>query len=172
MASQSFIKMQALGNDFVIIDARATPVQLSTDQVRFLADRNRGVGCDQVILLQQSEKAALVMRIFNADGGEVEACGNAARCVGLILMKEQNCDHVVIETKVGLLCCTTAEKGQITVDMGTPQLDWENIPLAIKQDTLNLDIEAGPLKNAVAVSMGNPHAVFLVSDCSSIKNFI
>ena len=85
MTSQPFIKMHALGNDFVIMDARETLVSLANDQVRFLADRNRGIGCDQLILLEKSQRADLFMRIFNADGGEVEACGNAARCIGLLL---------------------------------------------------------------------------------------
>ena len=160
--------MHALGNDFVIIDARETEISLGNDQVRFLADRNRGIGCDQVILLEQSEQAHLLMRIFNPDGGEVEACGNAARCVGLMLIEKNNSQEAMIETKGGLLRCTSSINGQITVDMGAPRLDWEGIPLARKQDILNLDIEVGPLRNPVAVNIGNTHAVFLVSDCSSI----
>ncbi len=160
--------MHALGNDFVILDARKTLVSLTNDQVRFLADRNRGIGCDQVILLEQSQRADLFMRIFNADGGEVEACGNAARCIGLLLIEKEGHRKASIETQAGLLRCTSADNNQITVDMGTPRLDWEDIPLAKKQDVLNLDIEVGPLKNPVAVNMGNPHAVFLVSDCSSV----
>ena len=168
MTSQFFIKMHALGNDFVIMDARETLVSLANDQVRFLADRNRGIGCDQLILLEKSQRADLFMRIFNADGGEVEACGNAARCIGLLLIEKEGHREAVIETRAGLLRCASAGNNQITVDMGTPRLDWESIPLSKKQDTLNLDIDVGPLKNPVAVNMGNPHAVLLVSDCSSV----
>ena len=160
--------MHALGNDFVIMDAREKAISLTNDQVQFLANRNRGIGCDQVILLQQSPKADLFMRIFNADGGEVEACGNAARCIGLLLIEKEGRQEAVIETKAGLLRCTSPGNNQITVDMGIPRLDWEGIPLAKKQDTLNLDIKVASLKNPVAVNMGNPHAVFLVSDCSSV----
>lgn len=160
--------MHALGNDFVVFDARTRPITLGNRQVQHLASRHRGVGCDQVIILEPSKKADLIMRIFNADGGEVGACGNAARCVGLFLMEEQKTSEVLIETQNALLQCRSTASELITIDMGKPRLDWQDIPLSRQEDTLHLGIAAGPLKNAVAVNMGNPHAVFLVSDCSSI----
>jgi diaminopimelate epimerase len=168
MALQTFIKMHALGNDFVVFDARTSPITLGNKQLRHLANRHTGVGCDQVIILEPSEKADLVMRIFNADGGEVGACGNAARCVGLFLMEEQDTSEILIETQSALLQCRSTTSGLISIDMGKPRLDWHDIPLARQEDTLHLGIAAGPLEDAVAVNMGNPHAVFLVPDCSSV----
>ena len=160
--------MHALGNDFVVFDARISPMALGNKQLQHLASRHRGVGCDQIIILEPSKRADLVMRIFNADGGEVGACGNAARCIGLFLMEEQKTNEVLIETQSALLQCRSAATQLISVDMGEPRLDWQDIPLSRQVDTLHLGLVAGPLKNAVAVNMGNPHAVFLVPDCSSI----
>jgi len=161
--------MHALGNDFVVFDARTSPMALGNAQLQHLASRHRGVGCDQVIILEPSKKADLIMRIFNADGGEVGACGNAARCVGLFLMEEQKTSEVLIETQSALLQCRSISSKLISIDMGEPHLDWQDIPLSRQEDTLHLGIAAGPLENAVAVNIGNPHAVFFVSDCSSIN---
>ena len=169
MALRTFIKMHALGNDFVVFDARTSPMALGNEQLQHLASRHRGVGCDQVIILESSKKADLIMRIFNADGGEVGACGNAARCVGLFLMEEQKTSEVLIETQSALLQCRSTASKLISIDMGEPHLDWQDIPLSRQEDTLHLGIAAGPLENAVAVNIGNPHAVFFVSDCSSIN---
>ena len=168
MALRTFIKMHALGNDFVVFDARTSPMALGNAELQHLASRHRGVGCDQVIILEPSKKADLIMRIFNADGGEVGACGNAARCVGLFLMEEQKTSEVLIETQSALLQCRSISSKLISIDMGEPHLDWQDIPLSRQEDTLHLGIAAGPLENAVAVNIGNPHAVFFVSDCSSI----
>ena len=159
-----FIKMHGLGNDFVVLDARGGPVDLDPARVRGIADRHKGVGCDQVIVLEKTDTglADVSMRIFNADGGEVEACGNASRCVAALLMDELKRDHLIIETKAGLLDAEEGPDGAITIDMGRVKLDWRDIPLRDAVDTLHVPISMGPLSDPVAVNVGNPHAVFFV----------
>lgn len=165
-----FIKMHGLGNDFVVLDTREMPLHLNAAQVRGIADRHKGVGCDQVIVIEKTDTglADVGMRIFNADGGEVEACGNASRCVAALLMEELNRDHLIIETKAGLLDAEGQANGTITIDMGRAKLDWRDIPLREAVDTLHLPLSLGPLSDPTAVNMGNPHAVFFVKDAEAI----
>ena len=165
-----FIKMHGLGNDFVVLDTREMPLRLNAAQVRGIADRHKGVGCDQVIVIEKTDTglADVGMRIFNADGGEVEACGNASRCVAALLMEELNRDHLIIETKAGLLDAEGQANGTITIDMGRAKLDWRDIPLREAVDTLHLPLSLGPLSDPTAVNMGNPHAVFFVKDAEAI----
>ncbi len=167
-----FIKMHGLGNDFVVIDAREQPLTLDDARARAIADRHTGVGCDQLIIMERPPHgkgiADVVMRIRNADGGEVAACGNASRCVADLVMRETGRDHIVIETAAGLLDAERASGGRVTVDMGEARLDWRDIPLAEPQDTARLDLALGPLKEPVAVSMGNPHAVFFVPNAEAV----
>ncbi|HEC14555.1 MAG TPA: diaminopimelate epimerase [Rhodospirillales bacterium] len=166
MNATPFIKMHGLGNDFVVLDARETPVPLDGEAVRAIADRHTGVGCDQLITLgaPRNPDADVFMGIKNADGGEVEACGNATRCVAALIMAEKKSDRAVIETGAGLLAARGQDGGLISVDMGPARLDWGDIPLARETDTLHLDFERGPFADPVAVNMGNPHAVFFVDD--------
>lgn len=168
MSGIAFTKMHGLGNDFVIIDARAAPVALDAARARAIADRHTGVGCDQIILIEPATDADLFMRIRNADGGEVAACGNATRCVARLIMQETGRDTVRIETDSGPLTASDGGDALVTVDMGPPRLDWRDIPLAGAADTLRLDLSAGPLSGPAAVSMGNPHAVFFVDDAEAI----
>lgn len=159
--------MHGLGNDFVIIDCRANARVPDIETARLLADRRKGIGCDQVIpLLPPEDPAADVyMRILNPDGSEAGACGNASRCVADLIMKEKNKNSAVIQTKAGLLTCSRAENGLVTVDMGVPGLDWEQIPVSKACDTLQLPlkIDHNMLKKPpVGVNMGNPHAVFFI----------
>ncbi len=168
-----FVKMHGLGNDFVVLDARSTPLDLSVAQARAIADRRKGVGCDQLIVLEPSEAADVFMRIRNPDGGEAEACGNATRCVASQLMAETGTDRVVIETVAGLLEATNAGGGLYSVDMGPAHLEWQDIPLASQMDTLHLDLAVGPasapvLSDPVAVNMGNPHVVFFVDNVEAV----
>lgn len=168
-----FTKMHGLGNDFVVIDARQTALDLSDDQVRAIADRHTGVGCDQLIVIEpaRSNMADVFMRIRNADGGEVEACGNATRCVAAVLMDEKKSHHAVIETVAGLLDAESSRNAAgrlISVDMGPAKLDWREIPLREACDTLHVPLALGPLGDPVAVNMGNPHAVFFVPDAQAI----
>lgn len=170
MDGLSFTKMHGLGNDFVVLDARAAPIAIGARQARAIADRHAGVGCDQLIVLEPpaSDLADVFMRIRNADGGEVAACGNATRCVAAVLMKEKKADHVIIETAAGLLDTEAAANGQVRVDMGPVRLDWREIPLAEAIDTLHVPIDIPPLRDAVGVNVGNPHAVFFVPDAEAV----
>ncbi len=170
MAGLPFLKMHGLGNDFVVIDARGRKVNLDEVETRAVADRRTGVGCDQLILIEpaKSRLADAYMRIRNADGGEVEACGNGARCVADLLMREKGSRHAVIETAVGLLDAEAADDGRVSIDMGAVRLDWREIPLAKPMDTLHLDLVLGPLKDPAAANVGNPHAVFFVPDAEAV----
>jgi diaminopimelate epimerase len=168
----SFLKMHGLGNDFAIFDARAFPLPLDAARARAIADRRRGIGCDQVIVMEPAKGANAFMRIFNADGGEVEQCGNAARCVGYLLMTEAGIDEVKINTTGGPLLCRTAGETRVTVDMGPPRLDWREIPMAQAVDTASyvLDVPGfkdRALESAASVSMGNPHCVLFVDDANA-----
>ena len=170
--SRPFLKMNGLGNDFVVVEARSAPFRPAPGEARAIADRASGVGCDQLIGIEASDKADAFMRIWNADGGEVDACGNATRCVGWLLMQASGRDEARIETAAGLLVATRAEDGQITVDMGEPGLDWTDIPLAEEMDTRNVELQVGPIDAPIlhtpgCVSMGNPHVVFFVPDVAN-----
>ena len=162
--------MHGLGNDFVVLDAREAPLNLGEDRVRAISARNTGVGCDQLIVIEPSAVDATdaFMRIYNADGGEVDACGNATRCVASILMAENKSSSAVIETGAGLLYAREEDDEMVSVDMGEVRLDWADIPVAHEIDTLHLGIKEGPLKDPVGVNVGNPHAVFFVDDADSI----
>jgi len=157
-----FHKMQGLGNDFVVIDARDGAVALDSAQARALANRRTGVGCDQVILIGPSKAADVQMRIWNADGSEVEACGNATRCVPILTGGD-----CTIETAAGILRTKLADGGA-SVDMGLPRFDWADIPLAYAMDTTALPVGWGELEHPSAVSMGNPHLVFFIDDIDAV----
>jgi diaminopimelate epimerase len=166
----SFLKMHGLGNDFVIFDARTFPVPIDPAAARAIADRKRGIGCDQVIVMEPGKNdAAAFMRIFNGDGGEVESCGNAARCVAYLLMAERETDHIQIATAGGPLLCSGTGADAVTVDMGAPRLDWREIPMAQAVDTQSFALEVpgfaeAALHSVAAVSVGNPHCVLFVDD--------
>jgi len=167
MSELDFHKMHGLGNDFVIVDQRSGKLTLSAEQIRQIADRRRGVGFDQLLLLEPSKEAHVFMRVYNPDGSESGACGNGARCVARLMMEELAVTQVMIETTAGVLDATPGLRGY-TVKMGKPALGWDEIPLAHATDTLFLDIEAGSLSRPTAVGMGNPHAVFFVEDVDAI----
>lgn len=158
----NFIKMHGLGNDFAIVDARVQVIDFSKEKARYICDRNRGIGCDQFIVIEPSTKATAFMRIYNPDGGEAGACGNATRCVADILMREAKTDKCVIETVSGLLECS-GEGDLVRVNMGPPRLLWDQIPVAEQCDTLHLPLEGDP----VGVSMGNPHCVFFCANAEA-----
>lgn len=164
-----FVKMHGLGNDFVVLDAREAPIELSVAQVQAMADRRTGAGCDQFIVIEPATQAGAdaFMRIRNADGNEVEACGNATRCIARLLMEESGKSNVVVETVVGLLHARD-EHGLVSVNMGPARLNWDDIPTASECDTLNMPVTVGPLESPVGVNVGNPHAVYFVEDCEAI----
>src|SRR5215469_8584970 len=161
-----FLKMHGLGNDFVVFDARKQGFGLSTDTARAIADRRHGVGCDQVIVIERGRDGFdALMRSINADGGEVESCGNASRCVARLLMEELDRPHVTIDTLGGPLVCRDAGGGRITVDMNAPRFHWRDIPLAENVDTMQFVLEVDGANHTVsAVSVGNPHCVLFVED--------
>ena len=169
----SFLKMHGLGNDFAIFDGRTFPIPLDAAAARAIADRKRGIGCDQVIVMEKSANGAgAFMRIFNADGGEVESCGNAARCVAYLLMAEAEVDRIKLDTAGGPLLCTDAGGSSVTVDMGVPHFDWREIPMAQAVDTAAFALpvpgfEEPALGSVSAVSVGNPHCVLFVKDAES-----
>ena len=180
MTSRDFIKMHGLGNDFVVIDATDAPIDIGTTAARALADRHTGIGCDQLIVVEppRAPAAAAFMRIFNADGGEVEACGNATRCVARLLLDRDGGTATAIETAAGVLTAwrTDGATGtfddpdplDVSVDMGRARLDWTEIPLAAACDTEHLALARGVLTDPVGVGMGNPHAVFFVDDAEAV----
>lgn len=151
-----FHKMHGLGNDFVVLDAREDLLAIDPARARAIADRRTGIGCDQLILLEPSARADLKMRIFNADGGEVGACGNAARCVTWLEGGEPR-----IETAGGIIQGRADGIGA-SVDMGLPRFGWDEIPLAYAMDTAAMPVGWEELDAPFAVSMGNPHVVFFV----------
>jgi diaminopimelate epimerase len=160
-----FHKMHGLGNDFVILDARPesgnAPLEVTAALARAIADRRTGVGCDQLILLEPADDADLKMRIFNADGGEVESCGNATRCVVALTGAR------IISTAGGKL--EGAMLGDsVEVAVPEPRFDWSYIPLAYPMDTARLPLAWGPLAHPAAVNVGNPHLVFFVEDVDAI----
>jgi diaminopimelate epimerase len=167
MDELDFYKMQGLGNDFVILDRRSGKLSLSAAQIRRIADRRRGVGCDQLLCLEPSERADVFMRVYNADGSEVGACGNGTRAVARLVMEERSAGRAAIETAAGVLVVTVSVQGY-TVDMGRPRFGWDEIPLARPMDTLALELELGPLDRPVGVNLGNPHAVFFVDDAEAV----
>ncbi|HEX5775312.1 MAG TPA: diaminopimelate epimerase, partial [Caulobacteraceae bacterium] len=167
--SRPFLKMNGLGNDFVVVEARERPFSPGREEARAIADRANGVGCDQLIAIEPSDRADAFMRIWNADGGEVDACGNATRCVASLLMDASGKAEVLIETGAGVLKATRAGEGRVSVDMGEPGLGWRDIPLAREMDTATLDFSAGGLTDPGAVSMGNPHVVFFTDDIDAVE---
>lgn len=159
----SFIKMHGLGNDFVVLDARVNTLPEMTPTVaKALADRCEGIGCDQVIVLEPSQSGDFRMRIFNCDGGEVEACGNASRAVALL-----HGEPARVETGGGLIALEPAQ-GSASVDMGAPRFEWDAIPLAYAMDTFDMPVGWEALEAPTAVNVGNPHAVFFVEDTNVV----
>ena len=165
----SFTKMHGLGNDFVFIDGRNQSITLSKKDIQRLSDRRFGIGCDQLLVLEapKNPEADIFMRIYNADGTEAGACGNATRCLGALLAEKTGHARHVIETVSGLLE-THHKKGITRVNMGVPKMDWRSIPLSEDVDTLFLPIAPIGMEAPVAVSMGNPHLIFFVKEVEAV----
>jgi len=165
-----FSKMHGLGNDFIVIDAIRQSVSLTSAQVRFLADRHFGIGCDQLLLVENSAHIDVDFRyrIFNADGGEVSQCGNGARCFARFVYDRGLTEKttIAVETASGVIYPTLHHDGQISVDMGQPRFLPEQVPFKVAEaaNTYMLAIEPGHQVEIAALSMGNPHAVMLVDD--------
>ncbi len=157
-----FHKMHGLGNDFVVFDARQADIAMDEPRARGLADRMTGVGCDQLIVLRASTRADAEMRIYNADGGEVEACGNATRCVAQLLG-----GTATIATRGGVLSADAAGD-DVAVTLPPPRFGWADIPLAEAMDTSDMPVAWDELARPAAVNVGNPHLVFFVPDCDAV----
>src|SRR5271156_1274724 len=167
----SFVKMHGCGNDFVVLDARGAPLGITPARAAALADRRRGIGCDQLIVIEpapEGSNADAFMRIRNPDGAEAGACGNATRCVVQKLAAETGRRHQVIRTITGNLPSDLLDDGRVTVDMGPAGLNWTDIPLARRMNTLHLDLALGAVADPAACSMGNPHATFFVADVDAL----
>ncbi len=167
-----FIKMHGLRNDFVIVDGRRETYQPSISEIIAVCDRHEGVGADELLIIEPArvnpkDNYAFV-RILNPDGREVEACGNATRCVAWLFMQEIGRNAVTIETLGGQLNCQSSGEKQVTVNMGCLRTQWDQIPLTHEMDTLHLGITAGPLYDPVGMNIGNPHAVFFVKELAEI----
>ncbi|NPD18547.1 diaminopimelate epimerase [Rhodophyticola sp. DY48A3-103] len=159
-----FMKMHGAGNDFVVIDARATGAGVSAALARALADRHRGVGFDQLAVIETGNGADLDLTFYNADGSTAGACGNATRCIARYEMDRTGAADLTLRTERGILQAVDAGGGLTSVNMGVPQLDWREVPLAREMDTLTLPIEGAP----VATGMGNPHCTFFVDNAEAI----
>jgi diaminopimelate epimerase len=171
-----FLKMHGLGNDFVILDGRKKALDLPVERRRSIAHRQLGIGCDQLIVLESPTDgdADIFMRIYNPDGSEAGACGNATRCVASLVMDERKTDQVTVQTISGLLESQKTGKGAnglpvIAVDMGLAKLDWREIPVAKACDTNHMPVGLGPLQDPVGTNVGNPHATFFVDNLAAIK---
>ena len=170
MQPRDFIKMHGAGNDFVVLDLRRGGTAPTPKEAIAIADRHRGIGCDQLILIGPSPTgvADLGLTFLNSDGSASGACGNGTRCVADFLMRERGADHLALETAAGILDCARGRDGRVTVDMGVARTEWRDIPLSEARDTLHLGIGEGPVKDPVGVGMGNPHAVFFVPKVDDI----
>ncbi|MEO9823680.1 MAG: diaminopimelate epimerase [Paracoccaceae bacterium] len=160
-----FMKMHGLGNDFVVIDLRCGGQAVTPAIARAVGDRHRGVGFDQLAVVELDENAHAKLTFFNADGSIAGACGNATRCIARHLMIETGNSDLVLRTERGLLPCRDAGDGLTSVNMGAPLLEWQDIPLAYESDTLHLPIDGDP----VATGMGNPHCTFFVDDAEAVN---
>ena len=162
----SFMKMHGLGNDFVVLDLRARDVVVTPELARAIGDRHRGVGFDQLATIEAGANGADAHLVFfNSDGSTSAACGNATRCIARHLMDETSADALTLTTERGTLFARDQGNGITSINMGQPQLDWRDIPLARAMDTLELPIEGAP----TATGMGNPHCTFFVDDADAVN---
>ena len=159
-----FRKMHGLGNDFVVVDERGAAPRVTAALARAIADRHRGVGFDQLAVISDTADADLHLTFWNSDGSTAAACGNATRCIARLVMDQTGQRDLTITTERGTLKAVDAGNGLTSVNMGQPQLDWYEIPLAEQMDTLHLPIDGAP----IATGMGNPHCTFFVDDAEAV----
>jgi diaminopimelate epimerase len=160
-----FMKMHGLGNDFVVVDARARSVEVTPALARAVGDRHRGIGFDQLAVIREgADDVDAHLEFWNSDGTQAGACGNATRCIARFLLDETGRDRLHLTTARGDLYAVDAGDGLTSVNMGAPLLEWDGVPLAEQMDTLELPIEGGP----VGTGMGNPHCTFFVEDAEAI----
>ena len=165
-----FRKMNGLGNDFVVLDGRSRAISMDDARARAIADRKTGIGCDQIIILQKSDIADVRMLVWNSGGGQVESCGNAARCMADMLFDENKTTSATIDTLGGFLVARKAGDRVVTIDNGVPRFDWKDIPLSEPfHDTRHIELQVGPIDAPLihspsVVNVGNPHCIFWVDD--------
>jgi diaminopimelate epimerase len=166
-----FVKMQGLGNHFVIIDGRTDPFSPSADEITRICDPKIGIGAEQLLVIEpvskHGEGAYARVRIYNPDGPEVEACGNATRCVALLLFEEAGLDELGLEINFEILHCKR-DGNNISVEMPKISFDWKDVPLTHEMDTLHVDIRDDGVRDGVAVNVANPHLVFFVEDFDAV----
>ena len=156
--------MHGLKNDFIIIDGREKKVYLQKNLIKKIANRKNGLGCDQIIILEKpkNKKTVAFIKIFNADGSETNACGNASRCIAFLLMKELNTKKTIIQSKAGLLNASLKKNNQVSVDIGKAYFKWNQIPLKRKMKDKELNFKINNLNNAFTINVGNPHIIFFL----------
>ena len=164
LSDVAFMKMHGLGNDFVVLDLRAQSVDLTPSLVQGIADRHRGIGFDQLATIKRDANADVYLQFYNADGSTSAACGNATRCIARHLIEERGQSEVALRTDRGILLARDMGDETTSVNMGHPQLDWAEIPLAQAMDTLYLPLDGAP----TATGMGNPHCSFFVEDADQV----
>ena len=169
-----FLKMHGLQNHFVIVDGRSDSWQPGEEEIVRWCDVRRGIGADQLVVVEKpsaegkADGAVAFVRFWNVDGREAEACGNATRCVAWLLLEERGSDEVRLETRIGVLTCRRIGSLRVSTGMGRISTDWRAIPLSRQVDTCHLDLQSGPLKDPIALNIGNPHVVFFVKDVDDI----
>jgi len=170
-AGRYFIKMQGLQNHFVIVDSRDAAYRPDVEEIVRICDQKTGVGGDQLLIIESPAKANdafAFMRILNVDGREVEACGNATRCVAWLLMEEAGSDEIILETLAGLIECRKTGDRSVSCAMGKLSMNWKDVPLAEERDTCHVSLAHIPLTDGVALNIGNPHIVFFTDDLGAV----
>ena len=170
MSTIPFIKMHGAGNDFVVLDLRGQEASPSIAALSAMADRHKGIGCDQIVLIETALNGAEIrLRFYNPDGSEAGACGNGTRCAASKIMCDEGRQSLNIETLAAILNANMDSNGRVTVDMGPAQTHWSKVPLASDINTLHLPLQVDGVSNPVAVGMGNPLCVFFVDDAEAVE---
>ena len=169
MATINAYKMDGLGNDFIIIDRRKNHVELSKDKIKELGKRSN-IGFDQIIYIDKEIENSFPIKIFNSDGGEVEACGNGSRCIAYLLGEKNNSKSIKIKTNNRTLNAEIVGEHSVKLNMGKPLFNWEQIPLSKNLDhkKISIDIDGKSFENGFCVNVGNPHIIFFVKDCMNV----
>jgi diaminopimelate epimerase len=171
---RAFIKMHGLRNHFVIVDGREQAYMPVATEIVAICDPQIGIGADQLVVIEapetkgRNDAVAAFIRFYNVDGREAEACGNATRCVGWLLLEEAGADRLHLETRNGVLECKRAGDKRVSCEMGSISMEWRKIPLSEQRDTCHIAVGNGPLQDGIALNIGNPHIVYFVDDIDSV----
>ena len=166
----NYTKMHGLKNDFIIIDGREKKISLSRKKIKQISDRKNGLGCDQVVILEKpKKKASVFVKFYNSDGSKTKACGNAARCLAFLLMREYKRKKIIIQTEAGLLNAYLVNNNNVSVDIGKAYFKWNQIPLKKKIDIGKIDFKVNSHIKPALVNVGNPHIIFFVKNLKKIN---